>query len=260
MSKYFMIALDEGAKKEASVANDDLQLWLAWKQNPSPQNMAAVLRAIDPLVQKEVLKWQQSGVNPINIKAKAIDILFQALPNYNPNASQLNTFVVNQLQQLNRYVIENQGSVRNAEHNVLASRKYHRLKADLQDTLGREPTDMEIKESMGAQGSIKDFKPIIEMNYSQTLQHNDEGGGAFTPVNDAIGNDALATNLLFKGLSDQHQQIFKYTYGHEGSEKLKGKDIAKNLGISPARVSVIQNQLGVRLRNMSNTLDEIQGF
>lgn len=243
--------------KQSSTAEGDLELWKTWKASPTPQNMANLLKAVNPLIQKEIHKWERSGVNVVNIKAEAIDILFRAFPNYNPSFGQINTFVVNQLQQLNRFVIQNQGSVRNAEHNVLANRKYNRVKSELESQLGRMPTDMEIKESMGSQGTIKSNIPIIEMNYSQTLNHNSEGGGSFTPINEAINNDSLATSMLFKSLNDQHKVVFQHTHGFQGAEKLTGKDIAKNLGISPARVSTIQKQIGIRLKNMSNTLDEL---
>jgi DNA-directed RNA polymerase specialized sigma subunit len=89
------------------------------------------------------------------------------------------------------------------------------------------------------------------------MEVGEEGGSGLSPVMEELSNDAVSTSLLFDSLTQQQKFVYQHSTGYQGAKKMKGKDIAKEVGISPARVSEIQKQLRQRLMNVSNSLEEL---
>lgn len=213
-------------------AQEDKQLWHAWKANPMPDTLNPLMHALKPVIKSEANKWKQTGINPALLEGQASELAFEALHTYSPDKAQLNTHVTNHLQKMNRYVIENQQAVRVQEAKVFEFRKYNREKENLSAELGHEPDSQELAKHFSNSGSIASYKPLIEHFYSKNVE---TGGSA--PVMEELSMHATAMSMMYDHLNDKDKKVFERAYGYNGVAVIPKKDIAKQMGVSAAAIS-----------------------
>ena len=93
-------ALSSKEKLAAQRHAEDLQVWQAWKQNPTQQNMHALNRRFEPVFRAKVNQFKAPNVNTAafrgNLKLHAV----RAYETYDPSRAALRTHLDNQLQQV----------------------------------------------------------------------------------------------------------------------------------------------------------------
>jgi DNA-directed RNA polymerase specialized sigma subunit len=243
-------------KKMASTkAEEDLKLYKEWKSTNNPMVLEQLIKRFDNLIKVETMKYNTRGVNPIILESKAKDLVFEALSKYDPNSGvQLNTFITNNLKQLNRFVIQHQSSIRVPEDKIYAYQNFLDTKNTMESNLGREVTLTEVKEEMNSKGiKLKEFKPLVETFYSKGLDSNK------APVMQELTSDAIAVAAFFDSLDKTDQFIFKHTYKYKGAPEKSNMEIAQELGISPAAVSKRKAKMEERYRKISQPLSRFFG-
>lgn len=221
-----------------------------YRLNPSPENMALLLKSLNPLILSEVNKYTQSGVDLLTLKAKAIDLLFNALPKYNPAVSQLNTFVINNLRPLSRYVNNNQNIIRVSEHTNQAYRKLNATRIELSENLGRELTDEDIRTHLGVH-KLQDFKPFAEHYYSKG---GDESGSSFSPAMEELTNTIATDYMVLDMLTDKQKEMFHY---FKTNPTATGKDAAKHFGISAPAISKHRRLIDKKVKTVYKGLERL---
>ena len=219
----------------------DLQLWKEWKANPSNATLKPLLTSLNPLIESNVNKLH-GNLPRSALKAQMIKLTINALPNYDPEKAQLNTYLNNTAgNKLHRYVYtyQNMGSI--PEPRAIQIGTFKRVKDNLENDLGRPPTYEEIGDQMHL--PVKQIK-LLEKEIRQDLIQ-DEG---YTNI---FGADTSETDenlvLLHAELFGQDREVMEYLYGMNGKPQLEGNEIAKKLNISPSMVVQIKNRVANRL-------------
>lgn len=216
--------------------DEELRLWNEYNRTKSPVVLEQLLIKLKPLIRSEASKYRQTGIPITQLESKAEELAFDAIKSYKPERGvQLNTHIINHIQRLNRYAIEKQNIVRSQEAKIFQYRKFESAKNELESTLGREPTELELRAKLGVGfkfNEIQDFKPTKEHLYAKSVE---EGGKA--PVRSDLTSDQITLRLIRQGLTDKEKQVFDYAYGMDGKPVLKKKEIARRLGISQPMIS-----------------------
>lgn len=218
-------------EKAASNSEKDLELWHAWKKDPSPDTLSPLMTHLAPLIHNETNKWTQTGIHKDVLINQARSYSYEAIQSFDPKKSQLNTHVINALKRLNRFAIENQNAVRAQEGKIFEYRKFMLEKNDLENLLGREATKEELQSHFKVGNKIGDFKPIIENYYGA---HSEAGGSV---VKQEYSHDNTALHLAYDAMTPKQQEIFKSSYGYNNSPVLSNAEIAKKWKISAPAVS-----------------------
>lgn len=235
-----------------SKKDEDLALWKTWKENPSPSTLRPLLDNLNPLIYKETSRWDPSGINKTRLHHHATSLAFNALHTYDPSkGTQLNTHIINNLQKMSRYAINNQQAIRTPEEKIFNYRKMLKIKESLEERLGREPSEMELQDAVGSGFKIKDYKPLIEHYYSKAA----ESGG--NPVMQELSLDSTALALLHENLSPMEKTVFEHSFGYKGAPILQNQEIAKKIKISPAAVSKTKSLIEKKYRDYSSAVSYI---
>lgn len=239
-------------KEATNRAQTDMEIWQKWKKNPTPENLNRVMEQIDPVVHSEANKWKQSGINPNILQMKARSMAYQAVKTYDPKAgTQLNTHVTNNMKKMSRYVINNQNAIRMPEDKIYAYRGYMKQVNNLNEELGRDPTELDIKESLGNRGTLGDYKPTTEYHYTRASEAGDSSGM------DEYSMDSTSMSLMYDQLTDKQKFVFKHSFGYQGAQVKSNQQIAQELGSSPAAVSKLKKKIEGRYRKLSRSIDSV---
>jgi len=214
-----------------SRADQDKELWRAWKKNKNPLTLAALLKSVDPIINSEVQK-QLGTIPPPILKLKAKALVIKALPKYNPDRAQLNTFIVHQLAPLKRENMKAQNIVRMPENMQLKVRTFIDRRQELEDKLRRDPTSLELADHL--KWSLKEVRRMERQFHTEAHMGSltYEEGASY--LNSSLN---LKTDLAFRSLAPRDQVIFEYATGYGGKPKIANNAIAKKLKVSSAYIS-----------------------
>lgn len=223
--------------------NEINEAYEAWRADPSRENMTKVVRIMRPLLLSEINRYQ--GDNLI-LRGKAKKLAVDAVRKYDPASGvRLTTWVVNQLQPLNRYGRKSRQLVNTSE---LSYRQFAELdshRREFLDEEGREPTDEELADASGL--SVKRIQTVRKMNpivastgaLEEYSGGEDDAGGLVPAVLDVGSDPALnsALEAVYEGADERDRAIIDMKTGRGGSEILSNQEIAKRLGVSPGLIS-----------------------
>lgn len=212
-----------------TLADKDLELWKEWKRNPSEENKAKLLKAMSPIIQREVNKW--GGVMPpvvMEMEAKALAV--QAFESYDPDRGvKLSTHVTNRLQKVSRTVYTHQNSARISEHKLLQYNTHQTASSALRDHHGREPTVQEMSDELGwSPAKVKQFNAMFERKEYQASEEHPE-------TYDDVYNHRI--DFVYHELNPQQKKIFEHTTGYMGKKIMSNEELRKELNISQGQLS-----------------------
>ena len=227
------------------------QAYNKWVTDPSPDNMAGLVSAFAPTINSEL--QQYSGSREL-LRSRAKAFVIDAIRSFNPEGrTNLNTWVVTNLKQLSRYG-KSLRTVHTSEDIARNVAEYRRSIAELEDSLGREPTDEELQDhtgwSMKTLAKIKDAS--VQTVNSQTVTNNEGENGPEDPETMHIDNVPYAADAVYASLGDRDRDIYDYKLGAHGREQLSGKELAARLGVTPAYISQRANDIGSIMSTMGN--------
>ena len=211
-----------------------------WHQNPTPANMARVLKAMDYIVNTEVHRYP--GPNAL-LRGRAKKLAVDAVKSYDPaSGARLTSWVTTQMQQLNRYGNTLQRPVKTPEVAARQAAEVNARRQELSDELGAEPTDEQLADVTGISVKrLKSLKQIVRPTMGESsFEQDDEGGDAAVyPAVDEEGDPRLreATEMIHAGLDDRDKMIFDLKTGRGGKPSIDNKSIAKRLGVSEGLIS-----------------------
>lgn len=237
---------------EPSRKDLDVQLWQAWKQDSGPHTLMPLMKQINPIVNNEVNRWKRSGIDPVLLEMEAKNLAFKSFKTFNPNKSQLNTHVTNNLKRLSRYTINNQNTVRTPEDKIYKYRKYMNVKDQIEQETGEDASMVDIEMRLNDAGKISDYKPKTEHYYSI----DSEAGGSVQ--RDDLNLDPVVFDILSNKLNDRQKFILQHTFGVNGAPKLQNQEIAKKLGVSAPAVTKQKKVIFDTFTKYKNSLDRIQ--
>lgn len=232
---------------------DYAQVYKQWRDDPSPENNTAVLKAVRPVIDSAV---RPLGGSPA-LQGRAKQLVLSGLQTYDPQRASLRTHLMTQLQGLRRIAGQQAQPIRVPERVVLDSMRLNRAHAELADTLYRDPTDDELADFTGMSPRRivrlrQQSRPVAE---SAATMVDDEGNENTPGVVNNTPQEILAEYVRSE-LSPADQLLLDYATGNAGRERLPGHAIAAKLGISPSAVS----QRLARIQGRFRALEDLRLF
>ncbi len=224
----------------------DFEAWKAWRASPTDQNMQAILRNLDPLIQSEVNRWSGALARPLlEIEAKRLAV--EAIQSFNPNAgAALGTHVTNRLKKLSRISYTHQNIARIPEYQTLKFHTFNVARSALEDQLGREPTADELSDQLGwSQSYLDRFRRSMRKEFV-------ESGEPVPIFNQTSKNDGGLVDFVYSDLSPLHKKLFQHTTGFGGSKVLDNPALMKKLKMT-------QGQLSYQKRLLVDHLEKVTG-
>jgi len=235
----------------AGIAQNEYDAWLA---DPTPDTMAGVVKALDPVLVTEVQHY--SGPKPL-LRAKAKSLAVKAVKSYDPaQGAQLRSWVTTQLKPLSRY----SQRMRSVQVSEMASRQaaeLHTMGQRLAEDLGREPTDDELADSTGLSlRRIEYLKSNVKpsLTESQLTKPTSEGEEGALPAVTTSNVAQLSADAVYQGLGPREKAIFDWKTGAHGKQQLSNQDIARRLGVTPALVSQISERISKQIQDVSHAI------
>lgn len=228
------------------------QAYNRWVVDQSPENMAALVSAFMPTINSEI--QQYSGSKSL-LRARAKSYVVDAIRSYDPMSNtKLNTWVTTNLKQLSRYG-KRLRPIRASETVIRNAAELNRVSKDLEDTLGRKPTDDELQDSTGwSKRDIDRMRSASVAAINQGLaEQPDAEGTPEAPSVSAMDNTPYAMDATYASLNDMDRDIFDYRLGAHGKKTMSGNEIAAKLGVTPAYISQ-------RAASIGRTLSEMEGL
>lgn len=228
----------------------------AYAADPSPRNAGALLRTVDPLVRLGVRTY--GGGNSPLAYSRARKIALDALGGYDPRKASLKTHLMSHMRGLQRYRSQLNQPLSVPEQVMLEHQRVYNAGRELEDELGRTPSDAELSDRAGVSmkrlGYVRQYRPAVtEGQFHNLTAGKDEGmESAFDPA--VVRRDPAleAAEFVYHDLDPVDQVILERSMGMHGSSRASQKDIAKALGMSPSAVTQRAQRIQMQLDALSD--------
>lgn len=215
-----------------------VSLVLQWKKSPSPQNTRKVLQYLKPTIQSALHSYVPGQQAQFRLKATSLSL--QALKNYDGKKAAPATFVFTNLQRLNRIRRDRQTPIHIPESQVYAKQQLDKKVTELEESLGRSPTQEQICDFTGI--SRKKLQKLQEGNatVSQSAAADAQTGA------DLIGSKQLTDrdfyNYVYDSVPPIDKKIMQWSAGFNKAP-LSNNQIASRLHMSPGAISQHKNKI-----------------
>lgn len=221
-----------------------------WLADPTPDNMARVVKVLEPIVNSEVQRY--AGPKPV-LRSRAKMLTTSAIKSYSPNqGTQLKSWVVTQLQPLSRYG-QQMRPVHASELAIRQAAEANRVREELGMELGREPEDEELADATGlstARLKLLRKRVTATLNEGSFETEDDETnmGMPGTSEPDRVG---AAEDIVYNSLTPRDREIYDWKTGRHGKSQIANQLIAKRLGVTPALVSQRSQQIAMQIQDIA---------
>ncbi len=214
--------------------------YTAWTTDPSPINTGRLLRAVNPVLNTAVRAYAGPSARSVTIKSQAKKMAAEAFRSYDPAKGPLKSHLMSRLQRLRRVASRQRQIIRVPEQVALDQMQSERAARELEDRIGRPPSDQELADFTGL--SLKRLayirgsgRPLAE---STITRAGDEDSGSYDPrVRPLQESHDVWLELVYDDLEEVNQYILERVLGMHGHPKTKPSRVAVQLKISPAAVS-----------------------
>lgn len=214
----------------------ELELWRRWKTTGDQIALQELFDSLRPLIKK--LSTELTGnLPPSSIEAKVKREVMHALETYQPEMSALNTHIVNTSRKVLRDIYKYQNVGRLPEATTIKVPSYVNLRANLTNTLGREPTYGEIADELKT--SVREVMRM-EAGTRKDLSHVE---GMLFRGEDAAQREKDILEHVYYELTPEEQRVYEATFGLNGKREMTNREIASSLGISQAKVAQIKHRI-----------------
>lgn len=221
----------------------------SWLKDPTPDNMANVVKALDPVLVSEVQRYPgPKGV----LHGKAKTLAVKAVQTYDPTrGAGLRTWLTTQLQPLTRYS-QHIKSVYVPEAVTRQAAELHTITENMHDNLGRTPTDEELADESGL--SITKLQTLRSRVRPSISESQLTAPTAESPAMPALQREnplVFASEAVYDGLEPREKAIYDWKTGGHGQSQLANKEIAVRLGVSPGLVTQLSQRIATQIQEAS---------
>lgn len=213
----------------------------AWKKDPTPENSTNILRVIDPVIQSAMRTYAGQGSPSPTLRTKAKLIALDSLKRYDASKAKLRTHLMTNLQGLHRAAAEEGQIVSVPERVRLDNIKLHAASMELEDRLGRPPSDAELSRHTGLStrrlAHIRQAQPPLIEGSLETFPNESGEIEVAQPAVVSRGNGDTWVDYVHMDLEPTDQFIMESILGLYGKPILAKGTIAKKLGLSAGAVS-----------------------
>ena len=213
--------------------------YYAWKTTPSPSTRSQLLKTVNPVIDEAVHSYGGASRGSPVLRSRARMMALRSFDTYDPAKGTMKTHMLSQLRSLQRAGAQEANILSMPEQVALDRQHLRASEAELEDKLGRQPSDNEIANSTGL--SLKRLAYIrqghsgINTGRIAPTDENDQAPAVQIPGQQNM--DAW-TEFVYQDLtSPRDQMIMEHALGLHGKKRLPPQQIAKRLGITPSAVS-----------------------
>lgn len=227
-------------KPLSPTAENELNMWHTWNNGGrKPEDLRPLVQSLQPLVNNRMKLFRNNLRDIPNsvLESEFHNKLLGALSTYDPNKGRMSTHVTNHLKQVDRFVKGYQNDVRASEEVTNLFDPHTKAVTHLREVYGREPTTHEVADYMGV--------PVAHVIAAQKqnvptylLSRQKEDPREHVPSR----TDELV-HLMQYELDHEELPVYEHLHGINGKQKLPPTQIAKQLGISPAKVTRIKDRI-----------------
>jgi RNA polymerase primary sigma factor len=219
-----------------------------WLNDPTPENMAAILKVYEPAINAEIQRF--SGPKPL-LRSMARTRAVASVKSFNPTSgAHPKSWMITQLQPLARYG-QQLRPVRAPEVAIRQAAEVNRVRTEMADKLGYDPDDNELADEVGLSvRRIKHIRNIVKptMSESTLATPEDEDAIGGLPAISQPNPLNMAETMVYDSLSPRDKVIFDSKTGKNGKPVLSNQEIAKRLGVSPALISQRTQAIAMQVR------------
>jgi DNA-directed RNA polymerase specialized sigma subunit len=222
----------------------DLELWREWKRTKNPDTLDKLLDRLQPLIYREVSKWQGS-MPVVALESKGRMLAAEALDSYDPTRqAAIGTHVTSRLRKLSRHVYPYQNVARLPENKQLLYNTFSVAQNKLYDEHGREPTAEEMADELS-------WSPKKVRDFSRSFGRRElvESEGAFMDSDDS---PSVLTDFFYHGLMPDDKKLFEDITGYGGSKPLNNAQLMRKYNLT-------QGMLSYKKRKFIDDIKRIQG-
>jgi len=222
-------------------AEKEKALWTDWRDSgfKDKKKFRLLWSGLEPLMQSQVNKWSDAKMPRSAIESEIKNLTMKALPDYNPMmGNQLNTFLLNRLKKVSRYVYKYQNIGKIPEHRITKIDGFNKAKMLLEDKLGREPSGMELSEKLQwpmAEVSRMEAELRASVVTSDLL--------STMKIKDLNSADEEHVDFLYYELDPKEKVVYEYLLGKNGKPMLSGEEIAAKMNTSPSWVTRMRKRI-----------------
>jgi len=221
------------------------------------------------LVVKIARDYEGLGLPLLDLISEGNIGLMKAVERFDPaKGGKLSTYGAWWIKQSIKRALANQAkTIRLPVHLVDKISKMRRLAVQLQEVLGREPTDEELAEEMGMTAArvthlrTAAIRPAsldapIGDEESNTFSEIVPDETAFTPYEKLEEKTVIAMlQEMVKRLDPREATILNYRFGLDGGDEKTLEEVGEKFGVTRERVRQIQNIALAKLRRMIQKLE-----
>ena len=210
-----------------------------WKSTPSPSTRSQLLKTVNPVIDEAVHSYGGASRGSPVLRSRARMMALKSFDTYDPVKGTMKTHMLSQLRSLQRAGAQEANIISMPEQVALDRQHLMELEMELEDRLGRTPSDNELADSSGL--SLKRLTHIRQGHAginTGRIAPTDENNQA--PAVQIPGQDNMDawTEFVYQDLtSPRDQMIMEHALGLHGKKRLPPQEIAKRLGITPSAVS-----------------------
>jgi RNA polymerase primary sigma factor len=221
----------------------------AWSKAPTPDNMASLLEAANPVLDTAVKSY--AGGDPA-FRSRAKLLAADAFRTYDPaKGTKLRTHLLTQLQSLRRHAMQRNQVVKVPERVQTDMWNMHRSQGELNDKLGREPSEQELADHSGL--SMKRLRHVREFASGDvaesglTTRSEDGEAEMFHPGTQQADPEKIWMEYVHHELPPMDRQILEWRTGMLGRPVLSNNEIAGRLRLSAGAVSQRAAKIAARV-------------
>ncbi len=227
----------------------------AWRADPTPDNMNAVVGKLQPVISSALVGI--GGLDNPLLREQARIYAAEAVQKYDPdnaNGAGLHTWTSRQLMQLRRVKRQSSQPLKIGDRAMLDAWHLHKVEQDFLDRNDREPDLNELADLTAIPVKrISELRARMRPSVSETSAVAAGQAGTETPD---FAPEAL--DYVYQEADYTDRKILEMRLGYGGKHQpMSGKEVAARLKIHPAQVSRRAAKLAWRLKNTEADLERL---
>jgi DNA-directed RNA polymerase specialized sigma subunit len=217
--------------------------YTSWKKDPSRQNLGALMKKVDPVIDKALTSYAGDMGPTLKTKARLMSVDY--IKSYDPKKGMaLSSYLIQNLQALNREKANRAYVIHMPENIILTKNKLHMATKEFMSTNGRDPNLEELADATGISkkhiANAQGYRPALSGSIAQT----EKGDSLFEKKKD-YGD--VWSEYVYYDLTPIDKKIYEWTTGYMGTPTMPKQEIAKKLKMTPAAISFRINKIVSKL-------------
>lgn len=229
----------------AAITQQNLGLWMDWRKSGDEVPLNQLMTNLVPLVRSRI-RGYQGNLPQSAVDAKAVVLARKALDTYDPTKGAISTHISNQVRPVSRLVYKSQNFTKIPESRLGFVTHAKRAIADLQDELGRHPSDAELADKMGVD-------IVTAGRLRREMVRDVVASGLQDPGRESAGTrSGDISYLLYHDLSGVDKTVFEELSGFNGRAPARSsEEVARRTGLSASQVRSARKRIEQTIEAMS---------